>query len=215
MPKLAPRWTPSLCAPLLIGVALTGAPAPARADFAQPPESPSRLESPYRGAGPYRSDESDTRYVESEDSWLRETSPSSTLRFHVGPAVLLQPASPGLFTALDFGQRAVGARLSGAWLRAESDVGLSAYTAELWIDFRHRHSLHPILGAGASFLHGGALGDDGSAGAGVLRGGLEYELPVADADARLGLNLLLLLPAIGTERTRPWTSAALTLGAGF
>jgi hypothetical protein len=137
------------------------------------------------------------------------------LRFHVGPAVLFQPASPGLFTALDLGQRAVGARLSGAWLRAESDVGLSAYTAELWIDFRHRHALHPILGAGASFLHGGALGDDGSAGAGVLRGALEYELPVADADARLGLNLLLLLPAIGTERMRPWTSAALTLGAGF
>jgi hypothetical protein len=128
---------------------------------------------------------------------------------------LLQPASPGLFTALDWGERAVGGRLSASWLRAESDEGFSAYTAELWIDFRHRYTLHPVLGAGASFLRGGALGEDQSAGAGVLRGALEYELPIADADARLGLNLLLWVPAIGTERTRPWTSAALTVGAGF
>jgi hypothetical protein len=109
----------------------------------------------------------------------------------------------------------VGGRLSAAWLRAESDAGLSAYTAELWIDFRHRYTLHPVLGAGASFLRGGALDGENSAGAGVLRGALEYELPVSDADARLGLNVLLLVPAIGTERTRPWTSAALTIGAGF
>jgi hypothetical protein len=127
----------------------------------------------------------------------------------------MQPASPGLFMALDVGQRAVGGRLSASWLRAESDQGLSAYTAELWIDFRHRSALHPMLGAGASFLRGGAVGDDETAGAGVLRGALEYELPVVDADARLGLNLLLLVPAIGTDRTRPWMSAALTVGAGF
>ncbi len=71
------------------------------------------------------------------------------------------------------------------------------------------------MGAGASFLRGGALGKHESAGAGVLRGALEYELPIVDADARLSLNLLLLVPAIGTERTKPWTSAALTVGAGF
>jgi hypothetical protein len=120
-----------------------------------------------------------------------------------------------LFTALDLGPRAVGGRLSAWWLRAESDQGLAVYTAELWIDFRHRYALHPVLGAGASFLRGGAVGGDQTAGAGVLRGALEYELPVVDADARLGLNLLLLVPAIGTERTRPWASAALTVGAGF
>ena len=112
-------------------------------------------------------------------------------------------------------QRAVGARFSGSWLRAESDQGLAAYTAELWIDFRHRYALHPIVGAGASWLHGGALGEDDNAGAGVLRGALEYELPISDADARLGLNLIALVPAIGTERTRPWATAALTVGAGF
>jgi hypothetical protein len=137
------------------------------------------------------------------------------VRFHVGPAVLIDPSGPGLFTALDIGERAVGGRLSGSWLRAESERGLAAYTAELWIDFRHRYALHPIVGAGASWLHGGALGDDDNAGAGVLRGALEYELPINDADARLGLNLIALVPAIGTERTRPWATAALTIGAGF
>jgi hypothetical protein len=120
-----------------------------------------------------------------------------------------------LFTALDIGERAVGGRLSGSWLRAESERGLSAYTAELWIDFRHRYQLHPVLGAGASWLRGGALGDAESAGAGMLRGALEYELPIEDADARLGLSAFAFVPAIGTERTRPWTSVALTVGAGF
>jgi hypothetical protein len=129
--------------------------------------------------------------------------------------VLLEPASPGLFTALDVGQRAVGARVSAAWLRPETEQGLSAYSAELWIDFRHRHELHPVLAAGATFLRGGGLGQRDSAGAGLLRGALEYELPIADADARLSLSVLALVPAIGSGRTRPWTMAALTVGAGF
>ena len=72
-----------------------------------------------------------------------------------------------------------------------------------------------MLGAGASFLHGGALGQHDSAGAGLLRGALEYELPIADADARLSLSLLALVPAIGSDRTRPWSMAALTVAAGF
>jgi hypothetical protein len=214
MAKLAPRRTLALVVAPLLGGALAAAAAPARADLAQPAESPYRPESPYQKEQPYRSNAPDTRYVESDDSWSRYES-LSTLRFHVGPAVLARPTSPGLFTALDVGPRAVGGRLSAWWLRADSDQGLSAYTAELWIDFRHRYALHPVLGAGASFLRGSAVGDDEMAGAGVLRGALEYELPIVDADARLGLNLLLLVPAIGTERTEPWTSAALTVGAGF
>lgn len=129
--------------------------------------------------------------------------------------MLLAPASPGLITALDVGQRAVGARLSATWLRAETDHGLASYSAELWVDFRHRYQLHPILGAGASYLRGGALGENSAAGAGVLRGALEYELPISDADARLGLSVSALVPAIGSERTRPWTLGALTVGAGF
>lgn len=183
----------------------------ARAEFAEPPESPYQTEDPNRPEPPFRE-----RPDERSEAW-ESPSPESTFRFHVGPAALLQPAGPGLFTALDIGQRAVGARLSAAWLRAESAQGLSAYSAELWIDFRHRAQLHPVLGAGASFLRGGALGgrEHDSVGAGLLRCALEYELPIVDADARLSLSALALVPAIGSERTRPWTMAALTVGAGF
>ncbi len=182
----------------------------ARAEFAPPPESPYRPEDPNRFEPPLR-EEPDTRV----EPWEPPPPKASTFRFHVGPAVLLQPSGPGLFTALDIGERAVGARISASWLRAESAQGLSAYSAELWIDFRHRYELHPVLSAGASFLHGGALGQKSSAGAGVLRGALEYELPISEADARLGLNLIAWVPAIGIERTRPWAIAALTIGASF
>lgn len=202
----------------MLGLAAVALAPPARAEFAEPPEpSPYRPDEP----PPYRPDEPphhETDYRRDEpEPWAEPPfSPaSSTVRFHVGPAVLIDPSGPGLFTALDIGERAVGGRLSGSWLRAESERGLAAYTAELWIDFRHRYTLHPIVGAGASWLHGGALGDDDNAGAGVLRGAVEYELPIHDADARLGLNLIALVPAIGTERTRPWATAALTIGAGF
>lgn len=78
--------------------------------------------------------------------------------------------------------------------------------------------LHPILGAGASLLRGGAL-QHRSAGAGVLRGALEYELPLGeeggDADARLGLSVMALVPAIDSERSRPWVVTTLMVGAGF
>jgi hypothetical protein len=185
--------------------ALALAPA-ARAQFAPPPESPYQFEDPVR---PPPSDPD-----EPASPW-RPSASTSSFRFHVGPAVLLEPASPGLFTALDVGPRAVGARVSAAWLRPETDRGLSAYSAELWIDFRHGYELHPVLGAGATFLRGGALGQRDSAGAGLLRFALEYELPIADADARLGLSVLALVPAIGGGGTRPWTMAALTVGAGF
>lgn len=203
--RLDPRWFRSAA---IAFVALLLAP-PARAEFAPPPESPYQFEDPERPQPPL----TDGREGRVEP-W-EPAADSSTFRFHVGPAVLLQPASPGLFTALDVGQRAVGARVSASWLRPETEQGLSAYSAELWIDFRHRYELHPVLGAGASFLRGGALGEHESAGAGLLRGALEYELPITDADARLSLSVLALVPAIGSERTRPWTMAALTVGAGF
>jgi hypothetical protein len=72
----------------------------------------------------------------------------------------------------------------------------------------------PPGGVGASWLHGGAL-EHRSAGAGVLRGALEYEPPLGDADARLGLNVLALVPAIQIERSRPWLMTSLMIGAGF
>jgi hypothetical protein len=192
----------------LVASAWLVTPGLARADFARPPESP------------YEGDPSEPPPPLTDErprggEW---EAPPSTFRFQVGPALLLAPKSPGLVTALDIGQRAVGARISAAWLRAETERGLSAYTAELWLDFRHRYQLHPIVAAGGSYLRGGGVGEAGngaSAGAGVLRGTLEYELPIADADARLGLSIVAFVPAIGTERSAPWTLGALTVAAGF
>ncbi len=208
--SVLPRRPNPRLIPLLLPVALAVLLAPpARAELSPPPESPYRPADPNRQEPPLI-EERDGRV----EPWEPPAKPS-TFRFHVGPAVLLQPAGPGLFTALDIGERAVGARLSGAWLRAESEQGLAAYSAELWLDLRHRYDLHPVLGAGASFLHGGALGQERNAGAGSLRAALEYQLPLADADARLSLNLVGLVPAIATERTRPWAIASLMVGAGF
>ena len=177
----------------------------AAADYAPPPESP------------YRGDERGERVREERPApWDPERAATrSMFRLHVGPAMLLEPMSPGLLTALDVGRGAVGARVWASWLRAESERGLACYSAELWVDLLHRQELHPVLGAGASVLRGRALGQGASAGAGVLRGALEYELPLAEADARLSLNFIALVPAIASERTRPWLVGGLMIGAGF
>src|SRR5262245_28465088 len=108
---------------LAVAAGLSSA-APARAEYARPPEP-----SPYQPDEPlpyYREDPPEPRNDDPEPPWA---APRSTVRFHVGPALLMQPSSPGLFVALDIGQRAVGGRISGAWLRADSAEGLSAYSA--------------------------------------------------------------------------------------
>jgi hypothetical protein len=139
----------------------------------------------------------------------------STARLHVGPATLFSPTAPGLFTALDLGRRSVGARFSGAWLGTESEGGLAHYGAELWVDFASGAALHPIVSAGAAYVRHRDEGDARGLGAGMLRGALEYELPVDDADARVGLSLIGLLPALESDRKDPWVMGALTVGAGF
>ncbi len=173
--------------------------APAQAQFARPPsdeplvqdDRAPREESPYQGE------------------------PRSTVRVNIGPALLVKPATPGLYAALDIGRRAVGARFSGAWLNAETEGGLAQYGGELWIDFGAGTQLHPTIGAGAALVHGQQTGQDDSSGAGTLRGTIEYELPVADAEARVGLSIIALVPAINSERDEPWVIGALTVGAGF
>jgi hypothetical protein len=144
---------------------------------------------------------------------------ASSIRFHVGPALSVEPVSPGLFAAVDIGKSAVGVRFSGAWLGAKSREGLESYGSELWIDFGHSARLHPIVGAGAAWLRESGVKGDGSALACVIRGGLEYRLPLAGAnaepDARLGVNVLALVPAIGTDRERPWILGAVSVGIGF
>ena len=149
----------------------------------------------------------------------------STIRLNVGPALRLSsaPLLGGLGTAVDIGSKAAGARFSGSWFRAGSDGGLSQYTAELWIDFGMRRSLRPILGAGAGVARLDATDSNGSlqtstVGVALLRGTLEYVLPVAGVDGRVGVDVEGAVPAIRSN-TAPdmagWLIATARVGVGF
>ncbi len=153
--------------------------------------------------------------------------PSSTVRVHTGPSLRVNEDSPngGLFAALDVGEKAAGLRASGTWVRVGSDGGMSQYAAELWIDFGHNRRLHPILGAGAGVARLDRVSGSGSGeiesrsvGIGVLRGALQYVLPVNDTDARAGIEVLGAVPAIAAEDAgdpRPWLLITATVGVGF
>jgi hypothetical protein len=162
-----------------------------------------------------------------DDSWEYPVvePPDSTLRLSVGPALRTgaDHTHGGLVTMLDIGSKAAGGRLSGTWSHVGSDGGLSQYTAELWVDFGARRRLHPIVGAGAGVAR--LEEDDGTGalrastlGLGVLRGTLEYVLPVTGVDARVGLDVQGALPAIrtsGSPDVDGWLIAAARVGVGF
>jgi hypothetical protein len=195
-----------------------GAAFPAHAQgFAEPADQPILVQD-----DPY-SDEDEPRVFESEPE---RDLPESTVRLHVGPGLRISETDPhgGLFAAVDVGRHAAGARVSGSWVRVGSEGGVSQYTGELWIDFAHRSPLHPIVGAGAGVARleerNSATGEleTGSVGVGVLRGALEYVLPVQRTDARAGLEVIGSVPAIRsaeTENARAWLLIVATVGVGF
>ena len=201
----------------LTGIAATLATSPAGAQFAQPPDEPLiAREDPRRGTA--------DRFVAEPDSPFY--APRSTLRLHVGPALRVSEEDPdgGLFAALDIGERAAGLRLSGSWVRVGSESGMQHYTGELWIDFGEGERLHPILGAGAGVARvdvTDAQTGDSTAhtlGTGVLRGTLEYGLPVRSTDARAGISVIGTVPAIRSSddvSTSPWVLFVATVGVGF
>src|SRR6185503_2880642 len=107
----------------------------------------------------------------------------------------------GLAAAIDLGAGPAGARASRTWVNVGSDHGLAEYRAELVIDFGAEKRLRPILGAGAGVARLDRAEADGSVetatyGIGVLRGTLEYVLPVRGADARAGVDAIGSVPAI-------------------
>jgi hypothetical protein len=197
--------------------ALILAPAFARAQFAEPPDQPLiAREEPREPA--------QDRFVAEPDSGFY--APKSTLRLHVGPALRVSEDNPdgGLFAALDIGERAAGLRLSGSWVRVGSESGMQHYTGELWIDFGEGERLHPILGAGAGVarvtLTDAQTGDTSAhtLGTGVLRGSLEYGLPVRSTDARAGISVIGAVPAIRSSddvSSSPWVLFVATVGVGF
>lgn len=152
--------------------------------------------------------------------------PSSTIRLHTGPALRISEHTPdgGLFAALDIGERAAGVRFSGAWVRVGAARGMSQYAGELWIDFAHDQRLHPILGAGAGAARLDLLDrstgetEAHTVGIGVLRGSLQYMLPVRGTDARASIDVIGAVPAIrgsDTPEASPWLLALATVGVGF
>lgn len=150
---------------------------------------------------------------------------ASTLRVAVGPGLRVSGSEPegGLFVALDVGARAAGVRASGTWLRASADQGLSQYAAELWIDFGAGRELHPIVGAGAGVARIDGQDENGenstaTVGVGVLRGTLDYVLPISGADARVGVDVIGSVPATPggpAIDARPWLLAVAHVGVGF
>ena len=152
--------------------------------------------------------------------------PSSTVRLQTGPALLLSEHDPdaGLFAALDLGSDAAGFRLSGSWIRAGSARGVSQYTGELWLDLGHGRRLHPIIGTGAGLARvevPDPVSDEpqsATVGVGVLRGSLQYVLPVHGTDARASFDVIGSLPAVRDSEhahVNPWALVVLTVGVGF
>ncbi len=180
----------------------------AEAGFADPPDQP--LVQEYEAPNP----EVYTPYSEPSP-----TQPS-TVRVSVGPT--LRVAEPktngGLYVALDVGARAAGLRASGSWVRTSTEHGISQYAAELWIDFGAGRALHPILGAGVGVARVEREEQTATLGIGVLRGSVEYLLPVAGVDARVGIDAIGCVPATpggGSEDASPWLLAVGHVGVGF
>jgi hypothetical protein len=103
----------------------------------------------------------------------------------------------GLQIAADVGTGTVGGRLAAAWLRGEGHAtdpsyalgdGVGQYTGEVTIDFKKRGPLHPVMGIGFGFAHVSRPTGSGFAGIGTGRIGLDYAVPVEDADVRVGIH---------------------------
>jgi hypothetical protein len=197
-------------AALISALLTTSSIAAAEPGFARPPDEPLVV-----AEGESRPDPEPFR-LRTQNAFVRAS---------VGPALRVSDAATdgGLYAAVDLGARATGLRLSGAWMRAGADQGLSQYSAELFIDFGTDKLLHPQLAAGAGLARVGTRNSAGgtdttSLGVGVLRGSLEYLLPISAEDARMGIDVIGSVPAIrGSDGAdaKPWLLAAARVGIGF
>lgn len=201
--------------PALLTFVLFLSPPAMAQPFAQPPGAPlEQVELPAQDNVPPREEDLAIDFV-----------PSSSFRLSVGPVLRVAKGltDGGLSAAVDVGSGAAGARLSGSWVRVGSDVGLAEYRGELTIDFGADRRLHPIVGAGVGVARLGTRASDGSTrmstyGVGVLRGTVEYVLPVERADARVGIDASASVPAIqgkGAADASPWLLLGARVGVGF
>jgi hypothetical protein len=149
----------------------------------------------------------------------------AAVRLGVGPVLRVAPSATdgGLLAAADVGNGPAGVRLTGAWVRAGSERGLSTYQGELFVDFGGERRLRPIVGAGAGVARLGTRASDGRTklstyGIGVLRATLEVLLPVERADARVGVDASAGVPAVQSRSApdaAPWLLLSARVGVGF
>jgi hypothetical protein len=201
----------SIAAVMLAATLVWSRSALAEGDFAVPPDQPLQP--------------ADSEYAISPYPVEPDAVQPSSLRVSVGPTLrVAEPESNGgLYVALDLGARAAGVRASAAFIRGGAEHGLSQYAAELWIDFGVGRALHPIIGAGAGVARvqrSDTAGDGTTStlGIGVLRGTLDYVLPVAGVDARVGLDVIGSVPATpggDSSDAGPWLLAVGHVGVGF
>jgi hypothetical protein len=208
------NWKPALLSALVLG-----SPTPARADVV-------RYAAPPGYAAPASSPTQYDRGVLVSESEFPDEAPTSTVRLCAGPALRVSSlgARVGALAAAEFGRRAAGLRLTGAWADAGTERGLSQYTGEFWLDLGMGELYHPKLGAGAGVARvgqprdGGHAADTATVGIGVFRAAFEVVLPVRDTDARAGIEALGSLPVAKPKdmtASGPWALVVATVGVGF
>jgi len=207
------------CKAALLSALVLGLPTPAHADMV-------RYAAPPRYAAPQSYPTQSDRGVLVADSAFPAEPPASTVRLYAGPALRVSSlgARVGALAAAEFGRRAAGLRLTGAWADAGTERGLSQYTGEFWLDLGMGELYHPILGAGAGVARVGQPGDGdhptdtATVGVGVFRAAFEVVLPVRDTDARAGIEALGSLPVAKPRdltASGPWALFVATVGVGF
>jgi hypothetical protein len=149
----------------------------------------------------------------------------SALRVSTGPVVRATSdhADGGFGAAIDLGSRAAGVRFTGNWVGVGGARGLAQYDAQLWLDFGAAQRLHPIIAAGAGraqldVADAQGVVHDRTVGVGTLRATLEYVLPISEADARAGLDVEGVLPAIvgqSSAQIGDWLLLTARIGVGF
>lgn len=201
----------------LLALFVLAVPTPARARVA-------RFAAPPGDTGYYQPQPDQGVFVSEPD--FPEQADTSSVRLFAGPALRVSSLGTrvGALAAAEFGRRAAGVRLTGAWVDAGAERGLSQYTAEFWLDLGTGQRYHPMLGAGAGVARVGQPGDDthsmdtATVGVGVFRAAFEVMLPVRDTDARAGIEALGSLPVAKPKdmtETGPWGLLVATVGVGF
>ncbi len=123
----------------------------------------------------------------------------AAFRLQLGPTAITsgKGLGGGMQAAADFGSETVGGRLSAAWLRGEGHASDSSYplgdsvgqyTGEITLDLHKRGPVHPVVGIGFGLSHVSRPTGSGNAGIGTGRLGIDYAVPVDDADVRIGVH---------------------------